>query len=379
MHIVISGMFWGQPTVGSGQYLHGLLAALARRAPDHTYTLLLPAYAPPGPDLPPGVVGHVVQTPFDRRAENLAKLWYEQVGVSLAATRLRADLLHVPYFAPPLRAPVPVVTTILDIIPLLLPEYRGRAAVRAYMRLVTLAARRAAQVIAISDRTRADIVAHLGCTPAHVTTVPLAAGPQYYPRDRDGAAAFVAERYGLRGPFIYYVGGLDARKNLQVLVRAFGLLRRSGGPPAQLAIAGRALGADPALFPDLDALIRRERLEASVRRLQVPYADNPLLYSAAAAFAYPSRYEGFGLPPLEALACGTPAAVADASSLPEVVGDAALRIPPGNVSGWTAALWRLLGDGALRDELRRRGLERARMFSYERVARETLAVYARAV
>jgi glycosyltransferase involved in cell wall biosynthesis len=107
----------------------------------------------------------------------------------------------------------------------------------------------------------------------------------------------------------------------------------------------------------------------------VPYADSPLLHAAATAFAYPSRYEGFGLPPLEAMACGTPVVVADASSLPEAVGDAALRVPPDDLSGWTAALWRLLGDDALRDELRRRGLARAGQFSYERVARETMAIY----
>lgn len=379
MRIVVSGMFWGQPAVGMGQYLHGLVGGLARVAPEHSYTLLLPTYAGPGPVLPPGVAGHPVQTPFDGRSENLAKLWYEQVGVPVAARRLRADLLHVPYFAPPLYAPAPVVATIPDVIPLLLPEYRGRALVRAYLRLVVLAARRVAQIVALSEHSRADIVAHLGQPSSRVTAVPLAAGAQYRQADHERAAACVAERFGLRGPFVYYVGGLDARKNVGTLVRAFGQLRRAGGPEAILAIAGRALGRDPALFPDLDALIARERLEAWVRRLEVPHADNPLLYRAATAFAFPSRYEGFGLPPLEAMACGTPAVVADTSSLPEVVGDAALRVPPDDLAGWTTALWRLLADNGLREELRRRGLVRAGLFSYERVARETVAVYTRAV
>jgi glycosyltransferase involved in cell wall biosynthesis len=105
--------------------------------------------------------------------------------------------------------------------------------------------------------------------------------------------------------------------------------------------------------------------------------DGPLLYSTATAFAFPSRYEGFGLPPLEAMACGAPSVVAAASSLPEVVGDAALRVPPDDVPGWTTALWRLLADGELRAELRQRGLARASQFSYDRVARETSDIYAR--
>jgi glycosyltransferase involved in cell wall biosynthesis len=375
MRIVISGAFWGQPAVGMGQYLHGLLGALVRVAPEHSYTLLLPADAGPTPALPPGVVARATRTPFDGRSKNLAKLWFEQVAVPAAAAQLKADLLHVPYFAPPLHAAMPIVATIPDVIPLLLPAYHGRAMVRAYLRLVSRAARGVAHVLALSEHARADIVASLGCAPERVTAVLLAAGAQYAPRDHAQAAACVAERYGLRGPFIYYVGGLDARKNLATLLRAFGRLRRAGGPPAQLVIAGRALGSDPVLFPDLDALIAAERLADWVRRLDVPPADNPLLYAAATAFAFPSRYEGFGLPPLEAMACGTPTVVAMASSLPEVVGDAALSVPPDDVSGWTTALWRLLADASLRAELRRRGLERARCFSYERVARETLAVY----
>jgi glycosyltransferase involved in cell wall biosynthesis len=412
MRIAISGMFWGQPTVGSGQYLRGLLDALPRAAPEHEYILLLPAYLdhrPPTTDhgrdtetrrhgevavtnllasLSPGlpvlsssVVGRrssvVVQTPFDRRSRNLAKLWFEQVGAPLAAERLGADLLHVPYFAPPLAARVPVVATILDIIPLLLPAYRGRAAVRAYMRLVALAARRAAQVIAISDHSRVDIIAHVGIAPGRATTVPLAAGPQYRPLDRAQALACVNQRYGLREPFVYYVGGLDARKNVETLVRAFGRMLRAGGPPATLAIAGRALGADQRLFPDLDAVIVEEQLEHQVRRIDVSHADGPLLYNAATAFAYPSRYEGFGLPPLEAMACGAPAVVAAASSLPEVVGDAALCIPPDDISSWVAALWRLLEDDRLRAELQQLGLARANQFSYDRVAQETIGIYTR--
>lgn len=379
MHIVISGAFWNQPTVGSGQYLHGLMKALVSVAPEHRYSLLLPADPPPSVRPPNGVETVRLRTPFGRFSRNIAKLWFEQIGVPLATKRLQADLLHVPYFAPPLRATVPVVTTILDIIPLLLPEYRGNRAVRAYMRLVATTARFATQIITISDHARADIVTHLGCKPSRVTTVPLAASDQYHPLDHTQAAAYISERYDIHAPFIYYVGGLDARKNLGTLIRAFARLCHSGGPPATLVIAGRRLGNDPVLFPDLDKLIAELGIKGAVQQLDVSRADNPIFYAAATLFAYPSRYEGFGLPPLEAMACGTPVVVAEASSLPEVVGDAALRVNPDDTAAWTVALWRLLADPELRTHMRLRGLERAKLFSYQRVAHETLAIYQRAV
>lgn len=380
MHLAINAMFWSEPTVGSGQYLRGLLRALPRVAPDLRLTLLLPAYRhDPRAELPDSQMSALtLATPFDGRNENLAKLWFEQVAVPLAARRLRVDLLHVPYFAPALWSPMAQVTTILDIIPLRLPEYRGSAAVRAYMRLVASAARGVTHAITISQHSRQEIIHYLGCDPARTTVVPLAAGAQYQACNRDQARRSVAERYGLTEPFIYYVGGLDARKNLATLVHGFARMRRAGGPPALLAIAGRALGGDARLFPDLDAIIAAAGAGAFVKRIDVPREDGPLLYAAATAFAYPSRYEGFGLPPLEAMACGTPAIVAAASSLPEVVGDAALCVAPDDLAGWTAALWRMLGDERLCGELARRGLERATQFSDERTARETLAVYRQA-
>lgn len=379
MHLAINGMFWSQPTVGSGQYLRTLVHALPVVAPDVRLTLILPVYRAADEPLPQDVQAVYVHTPFDGRSENLAKVWFEQIGVPLAAARLRADLLHVPYFAPPLVPPLPTVVTILDIIPLILPEYRGNAAVRLYMRMVARAARHATEIIAISQHSANDIIRHLGRRAARVTVTPLAAGAQFRPYDRACAEREVAARYGVTPPFVYYVGGLDARKNLTTLVQAFARMRHAGGPPATLVIAGRASGNDPRMFPDLNAIIASAGADSFVKRIDVPYEDAPLLYSAATAFAFPSRYEGFGLPPLEAMACGAPVIVADATSFPEVVGDAALRVPPDDVPGWTAALWRMLADDTLRADLSRRGLERARRFSPERLARETLAVYERAV
>lgn len=382
MHILINGAFWHQPDVGSGQYLHGLLRHLPVVVPHNRYTLLLPT-APSSSHI--ASLSHPIntltlRTPFDGRSENLAKLWFEQVSVpqtaSLLARHTREQvILHIPYFAPPLSSDVPVVVTIPDIIPLILPAYRGGVHVQAYMALVQTAVRSADHVITFSQYSRSDIAAHLRIPLQRMTPTLLAASERYTPDHRDDARYQVAQRYGLLEPFIYYVGGLDVRKNVEVLIHAVARLRQRQTIPFTLAIAGRAIGTDRCLFPDLDALIARLNLGSIVRRIEVPHEDGPLLYRACTVFVFPSRYEGFGLPPLEAMACGAPVVCSNASSLPEVVGDAALCVSPDDVEGWANALHRLLTDVTLCEDMRARGLHRAAHFSWSRVAAETAAVY----
>ncbi|MDZ4717673.1 MAG: glycosyltransferase family 1 protein [Roseiflexaceae bacterium] len=385
MHIAITATFLHQPRVGSGQYVRGLLAELPKIAPQHRITLLVPGFVQPHTETPAhrtdAIYGVsttrsiIVPTPFDTRNRQLAKLWFEQIGAPFAAKRIHADLLHIPYFAPPYYSTVPVVVSVLDLIPLLLPEYRGRLLVRLYTRLVAAATRNAAHVITISEASKRDSINHLHIPPERITVTPLAAGLQYQALDRTQARAEAAARYNLPQSFIYYVGGLDARKNVAMLIRAVAHMRRAGGPAVPLVIAGRALSGDPVLFPDLDAVIAAEGAQSWVRRIDVPPSDGPLLYAAAEVFAYPSRYEGFGLGPLEAMACGTPVIVSNASSLPEVVGDAALCVAPDDLEGWANNLRHVLSDQHLRMELRERGLARAATFNYTRTATQTLGVY----
>ena len=197
MRIAINGTFWAEPHVGSGQYLHHLVAALTRVPSDHRWVLVIPRYTRVTKPVLPGWQVIMMPTPFDRRNRNLAKLWFEQVAFGQACRKLRVDLAHVPYLAPPYRSARPIIVTVHDLIPLLLPTNRGNRAVQLYMRLALAGVRRAALVIADSEHTRQDIVTHLGLPPAGISVTHLAAAPVYSPRD-DTAIAEVRDRFRLR-------------------------------------------------------------------------------------------------------------------------------------------------------------------------------------
>ncbi len=387
MHILLNGQFLTQPTVGSGQYLHGLLRWLPQVAPSYRYTVLAPTT---GASLPPptaGVAWLPLATPFDGQRRNMAKVWFEQVAfprfvAQVAKNTSRQVVAHVPYFAPPLLRSniVPLITTIPDVIPLLLPAYQGGRSVQAYMGLVSRSAHRSTHTITFSQHSKNDIAARLRLPPARISVTLLAAEERYQPLAPaavPAARAALAARYGITTPFIYYVGGLDERKNVLLLLWAAARLRDAGKLHVPVIIAGKPLGADRRLFPDIEATIADLRLTGHVRRVDVPYADGVLFYQLCRVFAFPSRYEGFGLPPLEAMACGAPVVCSSTSSLPEVVGDAAVMLPPDDVDGWAAALDRVLHDDRHAADLRERGLARAARFHWERVARETVAIYQR--
>ncbi|MHB1004885.1 MAG: glycosyltransferase family 4 protein [Chloroflexota bacterium] len=365
LRIGINAAFREAPATGSGQYLTHLVANLPNAGPSHTYRLLLPRAeaATDGSACVPGWL----------RGKQARKLYMEQVGVPRVAVAEQLDLLHYPYFAAPLFSRARVVVTVHDVIPLLLPAYRGSWLVRAYMALVAATTRAARLVICDSLCSQRDAVRTLGLRPERTRVVYLAAAPDLRPATAAEADA-VRRRFDLPERFVFYVGGLDQRKNIGVLLQAFAQLN-ARHPEARLAIAGKARSASD-LFPDWRGQAAKLGLHAQVRFLgHVTEAEKALLYGAATAFAFPSLYEGFGLPPLEAMACGTPVVCADSSSLPEVVGDAGLLLPPREATAWGAALLRLWEDEPLRRDLRERGLARARQFDWAKTARETVEVY----
>ncbi len=388
MRVGISGWFWGIPNVGSGQYVHRLVEALAQVAPEHEYVLYLPASVPHGLDLPApeGVQVRVVRTPFDRRFENVAKVWFEQVALPRAAEQDRVDVLHVPYWGSALVRRVPTVVTVHDLIPMLLLAYRGGPLVRLYTWLVAASARRADMVLTDSRASRRDIRRYLKVPRERVRAVPLAVDSHYRRVEDPERLDYVREKYRLPRRFFLYLGGFDQRKNLMTLIQAYAALvytyrQDSEHAPVRvdevpLVIAGRLPTRDTRFFPNPRNIARTYRVEEYIRFIGwVDEEDKPELYTLADALVFPSLYEGFGLPVLEAMACGTPVIAANAASLPELVGDAGLLVAPRDVEGLAEAMARVVQDAALRDRLSRRSQEQARRFTWEAVARATLEAY----
>jgi glycosyltransferase involved in cell wall biosynthesis len=307
----------------------------------------------------------------------LAKIAWEQVGFPSFAATIGAPVMHVPYFAPPVVSRgVPVVATIHDLIPLVIPAYAPTPLVRLYNRLVTAGARRAEVILADSDASRRDIIRHLGIPEARVRTVYLGVDEAIGDPVPQGRRDAVRIKYGLPDRFLLYLGGFDVRKNVMSLIDAVADLDRATG--WHLVIAGRAPDPkrNPALFPDVRS---RARDQGVADRVHFPgfiaEEDKSALFQMADAFVFPSTYEGFGLDPLEALQAGTPVICADRTSLPELMGDAAILVDPDAPGALRDAIDRVWRDADLRAHLAARGPIQAARFRWENCARQTVRAW----
>ena len=370
MHIAIDAHSVGTGLAGNETYAANLVEALAAVDSENRYTVYVTRdgaarrFAGRWPNV--GVRRTLPHTPLVR------------VPFTLSAElrrRPRPDILHVQYTAPPL-APCPVVVTIHDLSFEHLPQTFKR---RSWMQLrltVRRTARRAAHVIAPSEFTRRDLIETYKLDPARVTAIPLAAA-EHFRRVEDALEIERVRRlYGIRSEYVLAVGSIQPRKNIARLVRAYSGLRRERGRSnlPQLVLVGKQAW----LYGETLRAVEEEGVRDCVRMTgYVSEGDLPALYTGALCFAYPSYFEGFGLPPLEAMRCGTPVLVGDRTSLPEVVGDAALTADPFDTASLARALARLIDDAALRAELRARGLKRASAFDWRDTARMTLQVYRR--
>ena len=236
----------------------------------------------------------------------------------------------------------------------------------------------ASQVITLSNHARADIINTYNIDPDKVSAIPLAAASHFTRITDDKELQRVKQTYGINGPYILCVGSVQPRKNVARLLHAYSLLRRDGptGKLPKLVIAGKLAW----LFEETLRTIGQLNLKDSVIMTgYVPDADLPALYSGARCFVYPSYFEGFGLPPLEAMKCGTAVIVGNQTSMPEVVGDAAQLVDPFDVDDIAAGIRKVITDDAWRSALEVRGVERAKRFDWHVTARKTLEVYKKAV
>lgn len=288
-------------------------------------------------------------------------------------TRLdQLDLFHAQFIVPPFLK-CKTVTTIPDIAYEHYPEFFP-AHQRAWLRvLVRESARRADHIITVSEYSKRDLVRTYGVREERITVTYEGAGDEFVPLDKEKAKEELASRYRIEGNFILYLGRLQARKNLMRLVDAYALIRKAGFPH-KLVLAGQ----HDTLFQPVVARIRELKLQNDILLPgYVAAADVPTFYNAAEVFVYPSVYEGFGLPLMEAMACGTPVVTSRGSSLDEVAGDAAVLVDPLDESSIAEALKKVLAEPELRKHLGQAGLRRSRQFSFENAARQTVGVYER--
>ncbi len=349
---------------GVGTYLENLLNGLAELDGETEYLCFLReedigGFSPPGsnfraiPCLPP--------------IYSLREQW----ALPLLARRQGLNLIHYPHYASPLFNPCPAVITVHDLIHILFPKYLPGLHAYAYARAMFFgASRRARLIIAVSENTRQDLMVRLGVRSEKMRVVHNGLGPEFKPPPSEQEDSPWRERHGAGRPYFLYVGNHKAHKNIPRLLEAFSLVRKEA--QVRLLLTGRGEA--------LESLVRKLEIEEDVVFTGwVEREEMPRLYHGALALVFPSEYEGFGFPPLEAMACGTPVITSDCSSLPEVVGDAAIKVSPRRVDHLAEGMYNLLIKADLRTKLRERGLERASRFSREQMARGTLAVYREAL
>lgn len=369
IHVAINAhLLSGDPSyrsAGVHQYIYYLLTHLPQAGCRVTAFV-----GPRGAGFPPVLRAIRTRWPTQRPA---ARILWEQLVQGRALRGVGADLAHGPVFVGPLVAPCPVVVTVHDLSFLRYPSL-FRPANRFYLRLFTrFSVRRARRVIAVSAHTAEETVRLLGVAREKIRVVYHGVDPIFRPLAAEEVAAFRARR-GLPDCFVLFVGTLEPRKNLVRLIEAFA--RSGADAETVLVLAGARGWYDDEIFATVERLGLSSRVHFPG---YVPNDELPFWYNAARAFAYPSLYEGFGLPVLEAQSCGTPVLTSSISALPEAAGDGALMVDPYDVEATAEGLHRLLTDETLRGVLRQRGLEHAARFSWPRTAAETVAVYQEAI
>ncbi|MCE5259459.1 MAG: glycosyltransferase family 4 protein [Chloroflexi bacterium] len=370
MRIGIDGRFIQDHYPGIGRYTYQLALALATRfTQDEFYILASSNAANSRYDLGSlSGLANVCLVPIAALPSSAANLFF----MHKTFARLQLDLVHIPHFQMPLNLPCRAVSTLHDLTPWLVPRSMPSLPARiAFMLLMRAAAGRSAHIISGSQCAAQDLHRFLGIAPDKVTVVPHGVESSFHPLD-DTQVSAMRERLGLVCPYLLYCGSNKPHKNIGRLIEAWAALPKTLRATHALVFAG----AEDARYPTSQELAKLNGIQASIISLgECRSSDLTAVYSGALGFVFPSLYEGFGLPVLEAMACGVPVACAGNSALTELAGNAALYFDASDSKQIGAAMTRLLSENALRKELGSAGLKRAGLFSWENTADKTMSVY----
>jgi glycosyltransferase involved in cell wall biosynthesis len=355
---------------GIGTYIRNLLRQLARLDRDTEFVLICRAEDRESLTL--------LGENFRAIAESASNYSVsEQVRVPLALMREGVSLFHAPHYVLPLLVRCRSVVTIHDCIHLMFPQYLPNRAALAYARAsIGIAAQRATRVMTVSESSKRDILRFVDTAPDKIDVIYNAYDERFAIEPREEDVVRVRERFQLHDEFVLYAGNVKPHKNLERLIQAFHLVRRRGLDHLKLIV----IGDEVSKYAALRRAVHRYQLHQYVRFLgYLPEETLAVMYRLAGVFVFPSLYEGFGLPPLEAMASGTPVVTSNVSSLPEVAGDAALLVDPYDPGAIADGIYMVLTDETTRRDLRRRGLERARLFSWETSVRRIRNIYCEAI